>query len=281
MGNFRSHLVISVAGANPTLATHTLFDATHKESRDSALEQFMVNLHAINMLTPPPGAFNSYLGQLLLLGTIAAAESFVRTLFRRIISLDETAQNLVYDRDVSYGAALYLSPDLMPEALLEKFSFISKTNIVNALRELLAIKGNLPPELELAIDDYGRVCQMRHCAVHRFGKLGAKNAMALGMSDHKNLLEKPLKLDYVSLQNSMAISTGFVKTLNNFLFNELLSRVDPSEWSGVYSQDKRIFMRYYKLFSDKKSSSPSAAPKHYYLELQRELKLSNADRRRP
>ncbi|AEI82983.1 hypothetical protein CNE_BB2p01720 (plasmid) [Cupriavidus necator N-1] len=181
---------------------------------------------------------------------IAAVESYLRAILRRLIAMDSICQESVHRRDVSYGAAIHLTKDMLPEAVLEKISFISKGSIVDSIRELAGIKGNLPPDVTASIDDYVKICHLRHCAVHRFGKLGVSNAIALGLEDHKELLEKPLLLDYLSLQNSIVISTGMVKTINNFLFNEIVSRISDSRWTGVYKTDKRLFLTYYKIFAD-------------------------------
>lgn len=267
---FRSRILVSVAQANPVLATHTLFDAAHKESVDSPIDEFLKRLQSVNRLAPQPLNFDAFQGQLVLLGAVAAVESYLRTIFRRLISLDAASQSRVQDQDVSYGAALYLSKELMPEAILERIAFVSEKSIVDALRQLLAISGSMPPDIDAAIADYVRICQLRHCAVHRFGKLGVKNAISLGLADHRNLLEKPLKLDYAALQNAIAIATGLVKTLNNFLFNEMICRVPQAKWTGVYAADKMLFKSYYNLFSDKvsvrRTLPPSAVYKQFRLQ---------------
>src|SRR5579872_7095303 len=238
---FRSRLVVSVAPVNPSLLTHTLFDSTHRESRESPISEFLSRLQILNRLAPQPVGFDPFQGQLVLLGVVAAVESYLRMQFRRVIDLDATSQNQVHDQDVSYGAALFLKKELLPEAILERIAFVSEKSITSALRDLLGVKGNMPPDLSVAITDYARICQLRHCAVHRFGKLGAKNAYNLGFADHSSLLEKPLKLNYVALQNAIAISTGLVKSINNFLFNEILCRVPDSAWSGDYRRDRVLF----------------------------------------
>ena len=261
---FRCRLTVCTSPANPALLTQQLFDNLYREFTDSPIDEFLTRLQAINRLAPQPLNFDPFQGQLVLLGVIAAVESYFRTLFRRLIACDEICQEIVNKRDVSYGAATHLTLEMLPEAILERFSFISRDSIADAMKDLLAVKGNLPPELNIAIKDYGRVCQLRHCAVHRFGKLGVSNAMSLGLADHKTLLEKPLKLDYVALQNTIAISTGMVKTLNNFLFNEMISRLPTTSWTGVYASDKRIFMKYYSLFADKISTNRSAQPNQLY-----------------
>jgi len=115
-----------------------------------------------------------------------------------------------------------------------------------------------------------KVCHLRHCAVHRFGKLGASNAVHLGLLEHKVLLEKPLILDYIALQNAIAIATAFVRTLNGFLFNVLISRLPDGYFSGSYGTDRGRFLVYYRMFADRASSSKSAAPRFIYADFQKE-----------
>lgn len=270
---FRCKLTISFSPSNPVLLTQQMFDSHYRESVDSPIDEFLTRLQSINKLAPQPGNFDTYQGQLVLLGVIAAVESYFRTLFRRLIDFDADCQASVQRKDVSYGAAIHLPKELLPEAILERVSFTSLSNIAEALKDLLAVKGALPPELEVALKDYTRVCQLRHCAVHRFGKLGVSNAISLGLTEHKSLLEKPLKFDYAALQNTIAISTGLVKTINNFLFNEMISRLPEKSWSGQYAKDKPLFIAYYKLFSDKVSSNRSAQPNKLYLQFIRQRAL--------
>jgi len=270
---FKSKLQMSVTGLNPILDTSSLFDAAHKEPKISPIDEFSERIISLNKLSPIPTNYDPHLGQLILLGVIAAVESYIRAIFRKLVIIDVTAQECVHDRQVSYGAALHLSKELLPEALFERLTFISRKNIVeDGLRDCLGIKGAISSELEQAMTDYLRICQIRHCAVHRFGRLGANNAIALGLSNHVNLIEKPLKISYTALQNGIAISFGFVKTLNNVLCNEFISRVPFETWSGNYSKDKQAFIVYYNLFSNKKTIHPTPAPKIVYLKLIGEIK---------
>ncbi|CAG2082217.1 hypothetical protein XCY_000077 [Xanthomonas arboricola pv. juglandis] len=200
-----------------------------------------------------------------MLGAVAAVESYLRAAFRKSISCDPVCRESVMKRDITYAAALHLHADLLPEALLERISFTSKDNIENACRELLGIKGDFPISLQAAVKDYVRICHLRHCAVHRFGKLGASNAVHLGLDQHSMLLEKPLKLDYTSLQNAIAISTGFVRAFNGFLFNSLISRLPDDYFSGAYKDDRVRFIKYYSLFQDKESINKSPTPKDVYV----------------
>ena len=264
MATFRSKISVCKSPVNPTLSTATLFDVTHVESHHSAIVQYLERLTAINLLTPDPSAFDPLQAQLILLGVVAAVESYFRTVLRRLITLDPDCQNCAEDQTVTFGAAMHLSKPMMPEALLERVTFLSEASLVEAIRQFVGVKGNLPPDLLATFRDYAHVCQLRHCAVHRFGKLGVKNAIFLGLKAHKPSLEKPLILTYPALQSAIAIATGAVKTSNNFLFNEVLSRLPAATWSNTWRRDKREFMPYYSLFADTVSSTKAAAAREVY-----------------
>lgn len=261
---FISRLQVCRTIANPAFDTTLLFDAAYLEPKGSAIDEFNGRLHAINTLSPNPASFDALLGQLVLLGVVAAVESYLRTVFRKLIAIDELCATSCYNCEVSFGAACHLSLDLLPEAILERKSFTSLYTIQECMRDLLAIKGTLPTDLKSAVDDYVRICQLRHCAVHRFGKLGASNAISLGLSLHSPMLEKPLRLNYGALQNSIAIASGFVKCINNFLFNQIISRVPDTQWTGKYANDRLAFGRYYGLFADRTSSSKTVAANILY-----------------
>lgn len=274
---FKSNLKISAAPANPNLRTENLFDDAYTESKDSPISEFMKRLQQINKLAPQPTNFDHLQGQLVLLGVVAAVESYFRTLLRHLISEDSLCQELAHDRNVSFGAAIHLSKEMLPEAILEGTTFISRKAILeDVLRDLIGIKGNVPADLDVAVNDYVRVCHLRHCAVHRFGKLGARNAISLGMSNHSKILEKPLKLTYGALQDAIAIATGLVRTINNFLFNESISRLPNSIWSEKYKEDKALFHKYYDIFADTVSTFKSPEPKNLYMEFMKQRKEVHA-----
>lgn len=270
---FKTQLTICLTPAPPGLSTHLLFDNNHLEPTSSPIDQFLERLHSINKLSPNPDNFDPLQGQLVLLGVIAAVESYLRTLLRKIISVDELSQDASYKRDISFGAAVHLHKDMMPEAILERISFISKESITSTIKDCLGIKGHSPSYVDTAIDDYVKICHLRHCAVHRFGRLGASNALALGIQEHRELLEKPLLLSYLSLQTAISISTNLVKTLNNFLFNEIISRLPDHTWQGTYTKDKKKFLLYYQIFADSISTTgPTIDAKSLYAEFQEQRK---------
>ncbi len=274
--------------------TSSLFDATFTESTTSAIDTFYSKIKELNVLILDPRNFRPLFdslhiagtistdahndlnhaitdttsikpvfSNLILLGYISAVESFIREILRRIITIDFDARKACELRTIAYGAALFHTPDMLPEALLENLTFLSRENIEKVLKDFIGIvKIPIPKNISDILIEYENVCQLRHCIVHRFGKLGANNAIKLGLDSHGIYIEKPIKLTYTALQNVASVCSNLVKDINQFLWEYVMMRliaepVNQSTWkrrtSGVtwawdFRKDKKRFKNYFDTF---------------------------------
>lgn len=227
--------------------TAPLFDPKQNDPPHSAIDQFFQATRDLNVLLPRP-TYTPQLGHLVLLGHMSAVESYFRTMIRRVILIDPTAQASVYHMDINYAAALHhRDMKLLPEALFEKTSFSSPGAILEALKNFLGIAGPAPPQVQTVLKEFGKVCHIRHCLVHRFGKLGSRNAVHLGLTKHSKLLEKPLAARYEDLQIAFDILRQCVTVVNNHVFYMLVTRI--ADWKGAWRLDKRRFQDYYDTFA--------------------------------
>ena len=227
------------------LETIKLFDSGYKEHEGSAIDEYLHRTKEIHRLYDPNVGFNDMFAQLQLLGIIGAAESYFRTLFRRLIGIDDQSKRTVEKLTVQFGAATMLSKKMLPESILESYSFASGDNIKTAIKQLAGIEGDPPLAVKDALARYERICQLRHCAIHRFGKLGVKNAIQLGLDEHRPVLEKPLKLSYASFQQAATIVENLVRTINCYLFEKVIWRVPLDVW---HTTGSKVFKQYLQLF---------------------------------
>jgi len=253
----------------PFADTSSLFDCAYPDSDLSAVDKYIENCKEINKLWVDKSDISPEFSRLLLLGYVSAVESYVRTVLRSIINTDSKAQSDAHSYVIPYGAALYHKRPFLAEALLEGYSFAGESEIKKALNKFLEIS-NCGEEMQSLLDEFEKICQMRHCCVHRFGKLGAHNGIALGLASHSQALEKPLTLDVASLSDIASWLMSFVKALNNYLFRTMLDRsVNPKNpyqvtWHWSYSKDRTRFDRLYKLFATTKDSTISPSAKELY-----------------
>lgn len=272
--------------------TSSKFDVGHSDNNLSPIDLFITNTKQLNKLVSSD--YSPVLGNLILLGYVSAAESYIRTLIRKLIHCDEYIAELVSERSVSYAAALHHKKEILPEALLEDFSLASPYKVFETLKELIGMKGHRPNPLILPSKEFKKVCELRHCCVHRFGKLGSKNAIRLGLAAHTKSLEKPILLLAEDVDKIAFIVDNFVRSINNYVFKFLLERSvknkDESgdayyetEWLWVYAKDKKRFNKYYRIFSSKEDVYKSMPLKDAYEKFCSALKpeVQNLPERKP
>ncbi|TXN17300.1 hypothetical protein FV219_00305 [Methylobacterium sp. WL122] len=229
--------------------------------RGSPIDLFVGNSLIINKVytsyVHDRAAWLPEIGSLVVLGYMSAVESYIRALITGLINFDEKTRERAGPKQVTFGVATrHPDPKLLPEALLENTSFSGAKAVKSAFADFLGLN-NVPPDVTLALEEFDKICQLRHCCVHRFGKLGSKNAMDLGFKEHREIIERPFK---PTLDNVMLITntlTTFVRTINNFVFFSILDQTVhhglqkeiEREWSWIYAKDRPRFLRYYDFFA--------------------------------
>jgi len=174
-----------------------------------------------------------------------------------LVNVDTVSRRQAGSKSITFAVATnHPNPRLLPEVLMENMTFSSEGNIEKALRDILGLH-NISADLKSTIREFEKLCQVRHCCVHRFGKLGSQNAWALGFDHHREMIERPFvptPADVDRIADALQIT---VKTLNNFIFREVLDRTAQFEfdqaapwcWQWHYGRDRRKFQSYYDLFA--------------------------------
>lgn len=254
MGKFKYSISQSMAVSNFT--TTGLFDETFVHSDKSAIDDFIEKRKALFILLKPYedniDDLPYELANMILLGCISAVESYIRKIIRNIINVDDFTRKKCEGETLKYGAVLFHDKTMLPEALLEGYSFASGKNIKDTVNKLIDIKFDAP-ELKIVLIEFSKICQLRHCVVHRFGLLGSNNAIELGLSEHQQYLEKPMRINFEHLNEMVQVCENVVKVMNNYLFCEVIERTyrNKSEiWHSDFRRDKKTFKKYFDLFKD-------------------------------
>lgn len=264
--------VVTIRESTAILDTKILFNSSYDDSDMSPIDQFIVNTLPLNKMwstIESGGDLEPQVGILLLLGYVSAVESYMRAIIRRLITCDRFSQKCCEKFQLSFGAAVHHRYDLLPEALLEETVFTGENEITKALKKFIGYELS-NKAIQGLLGQYEKVCQLRHCCVHRFGKLGAKNAIELGLQSHKEFLEKPVHLTKHSIELIADLLFLMVKSINNDVFRHVLIRsatgqIDMNKgvgigWTWDKSKDRKLFARYYSVFSSQEDSlrSPTA-----------------------
>lgn len=269
--------LVAVRPMISVIQTGALFDDSHDDSDISPIDQFIENTVRLNRMWAARQADNfieTELGILLILGYVSAVESFMRALLRRVVFIDPYCQKACEKAVLSYGAAKHQKQEMLPEALLEESVFSGKKGIIDGLRKFLTFDLKDRALIDL-LDNYNSVCEIRHCCVHRFGKLGTKNAIELGLSSHKQFIEKPLRLKVSDAASIADLLTILVKSLNNEIFRYVLERTATGVelnggggkglgWTWNKAKDRKLYNAYYIIFASKLDAKPTVAAGELY-----------------
>jgi hypothetical protein len=133
---------------------------------------------------------------------------------------------------------------------------------------------SLSASTKTLVGQYDAICQLRHCCVHRFGKLGAKNATALGLARHSQFLEKKVVIRKTDMVDIADLLFALVKTINNEVFGFVLKRSATSKlghgpsvgigWTWKVREDAKLFQKYYSIFVSKNDATPSPSQRDVY-----------------
>lgn len=203
------------------------------------------------------------LNNLVFLGYMSAVESYFRCLTRQLIWADEFTAESVQDVKITFGAARHAVPGLLPEVLMEEMTFITLESVRDLLLKVIGVGTD---NISDVIKEYDRICQLRHCIVHRFGRLGSKNAVKLGFGTHRSLLERKIKIRSTQLEDLAFNLLNFVKAINNHIYAGVMKRSAEQslEWQWDADADRAAFERLYSVFRQSTSPGASAAPELAY-----------------
>ena len=267
--------IVAVREVKHVLDTRLLFDADHDDSLISPIDQFIENTLRLNKMWVSKDAntvLESELGILLLLGYVSAVESYMRAMIRRLVAIDPFSQKHCENLQLSFAAAVHHKAPMLPEALLEESVFSGKKGITGGLLKFLDVDAKSSKALNRLLEQYDLVCELRHCCVHRFGKLGAKNAVVLGMASHKEFLEKPLSIKAGAMGTIADLLFIVVKSINNEVFSAVMKRTATSliagqkgiGWTWNKAKDRRLFGQYYTIFYTKRDAQASPPQAELY-----------------
>jgi hypothetical protein len=229
----------------------------------SPIDAFFENTRKINLLytvkTWTPETWQPEFGTLILLGYMSAVESYFRALIAGLVNLDEATRRRAGPKTLTFGIATgHPDPALLPEVLLEHTSFTAAKHVKTSLNEFLGLKDTeFPNDVRFALEEFDKICEVRHCCVHRFGKLGTKNAWELGFDTHKSMIERPFSPTIHEVRAISASLVMFIRTINNYVFHAMLDRIafDGQQgkiswsWNWTFEADEARFRPYYEFFA--------------------------------
>lgn len=165
---------------------------------------------------------NDFLGPLLYVGIISKTENYIREILAECIRLCPICKKETANRNVSLGSMMWQKNGEFERGVFENISFSDSSAIKKELKNCLHVdikKNDLLSEL---LDEFDRLCQMRHAIVHSSRVLAGKNAIQLSIPPSNEKLS--IKVEYAQLQECASICTACVMAFNLKLFEVMVHR---------------------------------------------------------
>ena len=194
---------------------------------------------------------NDFLGPLLYVGIISKTENYIREILAACIKICPICKSETANRSVSLGSMMWQKNGEFEKGIFENISFSDSSAIKKELKNCLRIDLKKKELLSEILDEFDKLCQMRHAIVHSSRVLAGKNAIQLNIPSNNERLS--IKIGYAQLQECASICMACVMTFNLKLFGEMGYRW-AVEWRRMTefwdgTKENEYFTKIWDIFS--------------------------------
>lgn len=173
-------------------------------------------------------------GPLFLVGLISATENYFRDVLARVIRICPIAQTESSDEMIRLGSVVWHGGIEVERGAFEHIAFTAAKNISTTCQKFLGYQLKSKGGAMVMLDEFEKVCELRHAIVHSGTLMTGKNALRLDIAKQATPLR--VQVDYAKLQECGAICTSLAVAVNIELFQELAKRWATS-WRDKPSWD--------------------------------------------
>jgi hypothetical protein len=179
---------------------------------------------------------NPSLAEDLLLACTSAVENYFRAVLTRLMNVCPVSQVSSRTQMISLLAARSYDPVDLGLAVLDGGSLADGKEIKRKTQALLGIQIPSNSDLDAALQEFDKVCHLRHAAVHSRGVLGSRSQAELGLQSDGGPLR--LALNFAQLQLVAAVCESAVRSYNRYIFRSIVERwIGSGHISGDWTLD--------------------------------------------
>lgn len=158
---------------------------------------------------------------LVLVGLISQTENYFREIMSGVISLCPIAKEKCADKSLNLATA-WFGYGRLEKGAFENTSFSDKKNVKNNFKNLIGFEIASSSQINTPLEEFGRLCELRHAIVHSAGLLAGKNAIKLQLPGAE--LPGKVSVGFRELHEAAAVCTALVCSVNIELFAYISKR---------------------------------------------------------
>lgn len=242
---------VSACASTVTLADITNYVDPSSE-RSSPIDSFYVGRNSLlSSIAPSYAASNPSMPPLALVGLISLTENYFREILAGIVTICPKAKQKSATKNLNLATA-WIGFGEMEKGAFENTSFSDPKVVKKNLNDLVGVNITNSNQIAAPLEEFGKLCELRHAIVHSAGLLAGKNAVKLELPNSKNSVK--IKIGYVELQESAEVCSSLVCAVNLELFVNMAAKW-LNEWPRTPAyQDQNpntLFKKIWGLFYSK------------------------------
>lgn len=176
------------------------------------------------IMTATPELLNNapWLSGYILASIISATEFYFRQIFSSVVSICPESQKLSSEKSIHMGAILWHGADNYSKAAFEHFSFAGSEKIKSCSKDFLGYEIKKTSNSFVALEEFDKVCELRHGIVHSGLFLPGKNAVKL--QARRDFGNSRIEFDTGRIHEATAICTSLIESYNSELFEFIINR---------------------------------------------------------
>lgn len=217
----------------------------------SAIDNFYdTRTKIIQTATPTLLSSQQWISSLFIASAISATEDYFREVCSFCIAMCPKSKAIASEKNIHLGSAIWNSTSFFSRGCFEHLSFASQETIKKCSKEYLGYEISKQSNTFAALEEYDKLCELRHGIVHSNCRLPGKNAIKLGLQNNRNTLVK-IEPGLTEIQESVAICSALVESYNQELFQEICKRW-AKDWRSNpgwdSTQEHALFKEIYRGF---------------------------------
>ena len=213
------------------------------------------------LIAAAPSFFDQHssIGPLLLVGIVSATENYFRDILSRVIQICPIAQSSSAAKSINLGSVIWHSGRNLERGTFEHISLAGAESINTTCKQYLKFDLDKKGLTFAILEEYDKVCELRHSIVHSGAIIAGKNAIKLGISPCCNTVT--IKVGFDQLQECASICNTLVVSFNNDIFDTLCKRwaIDwrkQASWNPL--KENEVFNKIWKACFSKTDNSNGA-----------------------
>lgn len=176
----------------------------------------------ITTATPEFLSQTPWLSGYLLVSLVSSTELYFRDIFSGVISHCSESQRLSAEKQFNMGSVLWHGTERYIRATFENFSLTETGKILSCSKEYLGFEIKKSSKTFSALEEFEKICNLRHGIVHSGAQLPGKNAVKLMAPRNSNLTT--IEFGTIALHEAASVCTVLVESYNAELYEEMILR---------------------------------------------------------